>query len=304
MLLNSLAVLVSLFVILPAIARQYTVINSCLAPINFFLAGTFQKILAVNGSVTLDQSDDAGFFYTDANGGSSNGVGTTRAGFLLEPQYRYYYMVVDPQHFNVGMSITPSVPPNGGYCPQITCNTVTCPTSFNTPPSHIFPPPFPQVPTPPMYGCLDSNAAYTIAFCPSGSFPPPQGEMIHPNGDSYRCLDVRGAAYANGTPVQIYDCNNKPAQRWFVNRGSTKVQLTGTNFCLDAGAASGNGVGMKIWQCYDNLPAQAWYYTDDNRIALENQRQCLDLPNGNVTDGVQVQTWQCTDFNTNQIWTL
>jgi hypothetical protein len=25
---------------------------------------------------------------------------------------------------------------------------------------------------------------------------------------------------------------------------------------------------MKIWQCYDNLPAQAWYYTSDNRIAL------------------------------------
>ena len=25
---------------------------------------------------------------------------------------------------------------------------------------------------------------------------------------------------------------------------------------------------MKIWQCYDNLPAQAWYYTNDNRIAV------------------------------------
>ena len=28
---------------------------------------------------------------------------------------------------------------------------------------------------------------------------------------------------------------------------------------------------MKIWQCYDNLPAQAWYYTDDERIALTGQ---------------------------------
>jgi hypothetical protein len=32
-----------------------------------------------------------------------------------------------------------------------------------------------------------------------------------------------------------------------------------------------NGVQLKIWQCYDNLPAQQWYYTADNRIALENQ---------------------------------
>ena len=35
--------------------------------------------------------------------------------------------------------------------------------------------------------------------------------------------------------------------------------------------APANGVQLKIWQCYDNLPAQQWYYTGDNRIALENQ---------------------------------
>ena len=28
---------------------------------------------------------------------------------------------------------------------------------------------------------------------------------------------------------------------------------------------------MKIWTCYDNLKAQKWFYTNDNRIALENQ---------------------------------
>ena len=32
-----------------------------------------------------------------------------------------------------------------------------------------------------------------------------------------------------------------------------------------------NGVGIKIWTCFPNLPAQAWVYTDDNRIALKNQ---------------------------------
>jgi hypothetical protein len=87
---------------------------------------------------------------------------------------------------------------------------------------------------------------------------------------------------------------------------------------------------MKIWQCYNNLPAQKWYYTDDNRIALEGQGksgfqyrhdqlearclddlpnflsigQCLDLTNGVLTNGNQVQTWQCTDNNQNQVWTL
>ena len=32
-----------------------------------------------------------------------------------------------------------------------------------------------------------------------------------------------------------------------------------------------NGVLMKIWQCYDGLAAQQWYYTADDRISLENQ---------------------------------
>lgn len=37
---------------------------------------------------------------------------------------------------------------------------------------------------------------------------------------------------------------------------------------------------MKIWQCYDNLPAQQWFYTGDNRVALTNRGLCLDLTNG------------------------
>ena len=37
--------------------------------------------------------------------------------------------------------------------------------------------------------------------------------------------------------------------------------------CIDPAS----GVGMKIWQCYANLPAQQWFYTDDNRIAVEGK---------------------------------
>lgn len=32
----------------------------------------------------------------------------------------------------------------------------------------------------------------------------------------------------------------------------------------------GNGVGMKIWQCFSGLPQQSWFYTDDDRIAVTN----------------------------------
>lgn len=36
-------------------------------------------------------------------------------------------------------------------------------------------------------------------------------------------------------------------------------------------------------QCYSGLPAQTWYYTDDNYIAVQNQGQCLDLTSKSVT---------------------
>ena len=101
-----------------------------------------------------------------------------------------------------------------------------------------------------------------------------------------------------------YDCNGTPAQDWKLNKGSTKVQLNGTNFCLDAGVPPfANGRGMKIWTCFSGLAAQQWFYTDDNRVALENQGMCLDLTNGNLANGNQLQTWQCTNGNTNQVWT-
>lgn len=33
--------------------------------------------------------------------------------------------------------------------------------------------------------------------------PPPTGVAINPNGDTKKCLDVQGANFANGTPVQM-----------------------------------------------------------------------------------------------------
>ncbi|KAF7440069.1 hypothetical protein PC9H_000412 [Pleurotus ostreatus] len=143
------------------------------------------------------------------------------------------------------------------------------------------------------------------SVAPTTSLPPNEaGVQIHPNFSSNKCLDVRGNTLANGTPVQIYDCNGTGAQKWAISRGQTHVRLAGTNFCLDAGSRPGNGVGMKIWTCFDNLPAQEWYYTGDNRIALFNKGLCLDLTDGSLTNSRQTQTWKCTDFNTNQIWNV
>ncbi|RDB27190.1 Endo-1,4-beta-xylanase A [Hypsizygus marmoreus] len=292
--------------LLPAHAvHQYIVTNRCPQQIPLYIAGELQGNLAANGgSVTKTYPGPAGFFYTSANGGNANATGTTRAGFFDDG---VYYLVIDPSHFNTGLSITPlNHAPNNGFCVTAACTVGTCTTAFQQPPTR-FPPPADTPPDPPVYRCPSSpDYGYIIEFCPGGAFPPlppPATVSLHPNGNGAKCADVRGAVFADGTAVQIYDCNGTPAQKWVIGRANTKVQLAGTNFCLDAGSTPGNGVGAKIWTCYDNLPAQAWYYTDDNRIALTDQGLCLDLTNGVLTNSNQLQTWQCTDNNNNQVWT-
>ncbi|KXN92874.1 hypothetical protein AN958_07083 [Leucoagaricus sp. SymC.cos] len=100
-----------------------------------------------------------------------------------------------------------------------------------------------------------------------------------------------------------FDCNGTPAQLWVLNQNQTAVRLANSPFCLDAGATPGNGTPMKIWECFDNLPAQQWFLTVDDRIALFNQGLCLDLTNGDLTNTNVVQTWKCTNGDVNQIWT-
>ncbi|KAL1745733.1 ricin B lectin domain-containing protein [Schizophyllum fasciatum] len=136
---------------------------------------------------------------------------------------------------------------------------------------------------------------------PSQTPAPSAGQVLHPNGNTGKCLDVAGSV-ANGSPVDINDCNGSSAQKWVLSRGSTAVKLAGTNFCLDAGTSIGNGVSMKLWQCYEGLAQQTWYYTDDNRIAVQGAGQCLDLTRGALDNGNVMQTWACTNGNTNQIW--
>ncbi|KAF5361913.1 hypothetical protein D9756_002827 [Leucocoprinus leucothites] len=128
--------------------------------------------------------------------------------------------------------------------------------------------------------------------------------VLHPiSATTNKCLEVRGNVQANGTPVQIFDCNGTPAQQWLLTVGQTSVRLANSPFCLDAGASPTNGTPMKIWECFANLPAQQWVLTTDSRIALSGRGLCLDLPSGNLTNTNVVQTWQCTDGNVNQIWT-
>ena len=79
--------LLSLLLVASAVLAQntttYVVHNNCPAPVNLYIAGELQGTIPWGGSITKQLGVDAGFFYTDANGGSKNGS-ATKAGFFGE----------------------------------------------------------------------------------------------------------------------------------------------------------------------------------------------------------------------------
>ncbi|TFK29155.1 G-X-X-X-Q-X-W domain-containing protein [Coprinopsis marcescibilis] len=289
------------------LAQDYTVRNQCPTPIEWFIGTQSQGTLGID-----ERAFRPGLgptpppIWTNAN---LQGGNPTTAEFHLVPEYGYYYVVRDPdnRNFNTGIRIEPGVAPHNLFCMSAQCHEGNCTTAYRHRPVWDGVPPRPidlPAPAPPLHQCLDPEASFEIIFCFDRQFPQTRGAPIVFGGNHQKCVDVSRGSFVNGTPVQLFVCNNQGSQRWNLQFAGTKIQVVGTNFCLDAGSTPGNGVPVKIWECFDNLPAQQWYLTDDNRIALAKTGLCLDLPEGNMDDRTVLQTWQCTDNNPNQVWLL
>jgi beta-glucanase (GH16 family) len=115
------------------------------------------------------------------------------------------------------------------------------------------------------------------------------------------CLDVAGAATANGTPIQLANCNGTGAQQWTVGSDGT-VRALGK--CLDvAGGGTAAGTAVQLWDC-NGTGAQQWSHTSGTQ-ALRNPQsgRCLQ-PVGRVqNDGTRTEIATC-DGSTVQRWTL
>ena len=70
-----------------------------------------------------------------------------------------------------------------------------------------------------------------------------------------KCVDVAGANTANGTPVQLWDCNGTAAQRWTIGADGT-IRALGK--CMDvSGGSTANGARVQLWDC-NGTGAQRW----------------------------------------------
>ncbi|KAG6848712.1 hypothetical protein H0H93_014694 [Arthromyces matolae] len=182
-----------------------------------------------------------------------------------------YYYIVDEARLNTGVQIIPiDVSANNGFCGAAMCDNKACNSPIYSSDPTTFPPPSTTPPQPPLYRCPGAGVGFQV----TGVFPPPRNSppvTIHPNGDTSKCLDIRGGVIANGTAIQIYDCNGSKAQQWLVSAGYTLIShFDNPGFNVDAGSANPkNGDKVKLWLFSESLlPEQGWDYTEDKRIQL------------------------------------
>ncbi|MGW9027462.1 lectin [Streptomyces sp. NPDC055722] len=115
-----------------------------------------------------------------------------------------------------------------------------------------------------------------------------------------KCVDVAGANPANGTAVQLYDCNGTAAQKWTVGSDGT---LRALGKCLDVvnnGTADGSKV--QLWDCTGG-PNQKWTVTAAHDIVNPQANKCLDVTDNNSANGTRLQIWSCSG-GANQKWTV
>ena len=80
------------------------------------------------------------------------------------------------------------------------------------------------------------------------------GSTLHVLG---KCLDVYAAGTANGTKVDLYDCNGTGSQV-FVPQSNGSLLNPQSNKCLDVpGATTASGTQVQIYDC-NGTNAQKW----------------------------------------------
>ncbi|GAA3777189.1 chitinase [Streptomyces coacervatus] len=114
-----------------------------------------------------------------------------------------------------------------------------------------------------------------------------------------KCLDVAGANSADGTAVQLYDCNGTAAQQWTVGSDGT-VRALGK--CLDVtGNSTADGAKVQLWSCSGGAN-QKWTVTAAHDIVNPQANKCLDVTDNSSANGARAQIWSCTGA-ANQKWT-
>ena len=136
-----------------------------------------------------------------------------------------------------------------------------------------------------------------LSVTPLGSTTP-TGPIIA-GDNTAKCVDDNGNSSANGTKVQMWDCNGGAAQNWTIETDGT-IRINGS--CMDiTGAGTGNGTLVELWTC-NGGGNQQWLPVNGMLVNPVSGR-CLDDPGFNTTNGTQLEIWDCNG-GSNQQWAI
>lgn len=105
-----------------------------------------------------------------------------------------------------------------------------------------------------------------------------------------KCIDVADGNGANGTQVQLYDCNGTSAQQWTEPGDGT---LRALDKCLDVrDGSTADAADVQLWDC-NGSPAQQWVITQAKDIVNPAANKCLDVRAYNSANRTPLQLWPC-----------
>jgi chitinase len=120
------------------------------------------------------------------------------------------------------------------------------------------------------------------------------------SGYGGKCVDVNAGGTANGTAVQLYDCNGTTAQQWTVGSDQT---LRALGKCMDlTSAGTANGTQVQLWDC-NGTGAQKWQAGSGGTLVNPVSGRCLDATGPSSANGTRLQIWDCAG-SANQQWNL
>ncbi|SDT25471.1 glycoside hydrolase family 16 protein [Actinoplanes derwentensis] len=131
------------------------------------------------------------------------------------------------------------------------------------------------------------------------STPAPTGNALKSNLNG-RCIDIPAGNTADGTRLQMYDCNGLAPQKWTFNSDGT---LRAMGKCMDpAGGALANGTPIQLVTCNGN-PVQRFTLSGAGDLVNISANRCVDIVENNSANGARLQLWDCAG-TPNQKWAV
>lgn len=110
------------------------------------------------------------------------------------------------------------------------------------------------------------------------------------------CIDNAGGAATNGNTIQLYTCNDTPAQQWLYSVTNHQISNVGTGMCLDdpgnsSAHSSGSPLYLQLYTC-NGTPAQQFTLNANGTITHTSSGLNVDPINaGSAGVGTRMELW-------------